>query len=109
MRSTSQNFFAGLFQLRVAYGIDTKVGVGVGGDVGEGEGRAFPQQARRALADGVETFYVQGVAAGAQADGALIVAHRVAGRAANLGERWAGFRHLHAVDDKSRAVTVDIR
>ena len=60
--------------------------VGLRGNIGQGQRWAFPQNAGRALADRVQTFDVQRVATGAQADGAMIVAHGVARRSANLGE-----------------------
>ncbi len=75
------------------------------GDVGGREAGAFPQQARCALADGVQAFDVDGVEAGAKAEGAAVVAHGVAGCAADLREGRAGFGDLDAVDDNSGAVT----
>ena len=42
--------------------------------------------------------------AGAQAERATVVAHRIAGRAADLGEGRAGSSHLHAVDRQARSV-----
>ena len=83
--------------------------VAIGGrrHVGEGQSGAFPEQAGRALAGGVQSFQMKKVFAGAQAQRAAVVAEGVAGRAADLCEGWAGFSHFDAVDDQARAVAGD--
>ena len=74
------------------------------GHVGQRQRRAFPQQPRRALAGRVQAFQMKRMLAGAQAQRAAIVAHRVARRAADLGKGRAGLGHFHAVDHQPRAI-----
>ena len=74
------------------------------GHVGQGQCRAFPQQAGRALAGRVQTLQMKRVLAGAQAQRAAIKTHCIARRVANLGKRRPGLGHFHAVDHQPSAI-----
>jgi mono/diheme cytochrome c family protein len=73
-------------------------------DVGDGQSGTFPQETRGALACVVEAFDVEGVQAGAEAQGASVITHCVACHAANLRKGRPGLRYFHAVDDYARAI-----
>ena len=52
----------------------------------------------------MQPLQMQHMAAGAQAQGTAIVAHRIARRAADLRKGSSGFGHLHAIDHQPRTI-----
>jgi hypothetical protein len=52
----------------------------------------------------VQALDVERVQAGAEAQGAAIITHCVAGHAANLREGRPSLRNFHAIDDDARAI-----
>ena len=81
-----------------------QVAEGGGGDVGEVDAGAPPEEPGNAWADCLQTFQVERVLAGAEADAASRVAHGVQGGAADLAEGWSGCNEREAVEGEAGAV-----
>src|ERR1700721_3119982 len=55
----------------------------------------------------MQAFDVDRVFAGAKTERSAVIAHGIAGSAADLRKRRAGLGHLNAVDDQAAAVAVE--
>ena len=93
---------AGLYLPR--HRILASVGIGGWGHIGEWQRRAFPKQARPALAGGVQALQMKGMFSGAQSQRPAVVAHCISRRPADLGKGRAGLSHFNAVYRQARAV-----